>query len=404
MPRSGPRSRSPSSPAVNVVGVKPGSRLLNVLVLLKLGALAALIVGGLLFSPRDSALRSAGRRAAAPGRLVAFGAALVPILFAYGGWQSVNILAEETREPRRTLPRALLAGTAIVLVVYLLANVVYLPALGHDGLAATTTPAADAVRRIFGPRRRPADRRGDRGVGVRVPRPDAARADAHLLRDGRRRRFLPALGRLHPRFQTPALAILLQAAWGIVLVLTGTYGELVDSVVFGDWIFFGLTVAAVFRFRRRFPIGAGAGRLSDSRLSDLSGALRPGGSPRRGERDSLQPEALRRSARSFWRPASPSTSSPRGGGGSRDDPRPRALHGVGEASAGPRDRSRRLATCSPARSTTCRARARRSSSPAKVRTAIRRSSRRSRNGTAWPPNASRRRAAARAPTSSRAPH
>jgi APA family basic amino acid/polyamine antiporter len=76
--------------------------------------------------------------------------------------------------------------------------------------------------------------------------------------------FLPALGRLHPRFKTPVLAIVLQAVWGIILVLTGTYGELVDSVVFGDWIFFGLTVAAVFRFRSRFPFerrDAGAFRL-----------------------------------------------------------------------------------------------------------------------------------------------
>ncbi len=68
--------------------------------------------------------------------------------------------------------------------------------------------------------------------------------------------FLPALARLHPRFQTPALAIVLQAAWGIVLVLTGTFAELVDSVVFGDWIFFTLTVGAIFLFRRRYPAAA----------------------------------------------------------------------------------------------------------------------------------------------------
>ncbi|HEX7251792.1 MAG TPA: amino acid permease [Thermoanaerobaculia bacterium] len=239
--------------AVNVVGVKPGSRLLNVLVLLKLGALAALIVGGLLFSPATPA--SAPRPpAAVSGTLVAFGAALVPILFAYGGWQSVNILAEETREPRRTLPLALMAGTAIVIAVYLLANIVYLQALGHDGLAATMTPASDAVHRIFGPR-------ADGLVAAAIAVSAFGFLDLTLLAQtriyyamGSDGSFLPALGRLHPRFQTPALAILLQAAWGIVLVLTGTFGELVDSVVFGDWIFFGLTVAAVFRFRRRMPV------------------------------------------------------------------------------------------------------------------------------------------------------
>ena len=127
--------------------MKPGSRLLNVLVVLKLGALAVLIVGGLLLAhaprPRRPGSHRA-RRAATPSSPSA--AALVPILFAYGGWQSVNLLAEETREPRRTLPRALVAGTVIVITVYLLANVVYLAALARDGLAATPTPAADAVR------------------------------------------------------------------------------------------------------------------------------------------------------------------------------------------------------------------------------------------------------------------
>jgi basic amino acid/polyamine antiporter, APA family len=239
--------------AVNIVGVKPGSRLLNLLVLLKLGALAALIIGGLLLSPATPA-SSPRPPAAAPGVLVAFGAALVPILFAYGGWQSVNILAEETREPRRTLPLALMAGTTIVIVVYLLANVVYLQALGHDGLAATMTPASDAVRRIFGPR-------ADGLIAAAIAVSAFGFLDLTLLAQtriyyamGSDGSFLPALGRLHPRFQTPALAILLQAAWGIVLVLTGTFGELVDSVVFGDWIFFGLTVAAVFRFRSRVPL------------------------------------------------------------------------------------------------------------------------------------------------------
>ncbi len=138
--------------AVNIVGVKPGSRLLNVLVILKLGALAVLIGGGLLLGRASPPTSPVPAPAAAFGLpILAFGAALVPILFAYGGWQSVNLLAEETTEPRRTLPRALLAGTAIVITVYLLANVVYLTVLSREGLAATQTPAADAVGKILGP-------------------------------------------------------------------------------------------------------------------------------------------------------------------------------------------------------------------------------------------------------------
>jgi basic amino acid/polyamine antiporter, APA family len=251
--------------AVNIVGVKPGSRLLNVLVILKLGALAVLIGGGLLLG-RASPLASPVPAPAATFGLpiLAFGAALVPILFAYGGWQSVNLLAEETTEPRRTLPRALLAGTAIVITVYLLANVVYLTVLSREGLAATQTPAADAVRKILGPG-------GDRLISAAIAVSAFGFLDLTLLAQtriyyamGADGSFLPALGRLHPRFKTPVLAIVLQAVWGIILVLTGTYGELVDSVVFGDWIFFGLTVAAVFRFRARFPVerrDAGAFRM-----------------------------------------------------------------------------------------------------------------------------------------------
>ena len=242
---------------VNYAGVKPGSRLLNALVLLKVGALAALIVGGLLLArglPPAPVVASAAPRP--PATLLAFGAALVPILFSYGGWQSVNTLAEEIREPRRTLPRALLAGTLIVLAVYLLVNVVYLATLGRDGLAATVTPAADAVRRLFG-------RGADRWIAAAIAVSTFGFLDLTLLaptrisyamaRDGV---FFDGLSRLHPRFGTPHRAILLQAAWAIVLLLTGTYGGLVDSVVFADWIFFALTVAAVLHLRRKVPVAS----------------------------------------------------------------------------------------------------------------------------------------------------
>ncbi|HLN58665.1 MAG TPA: amino acid permease [Thermoanaerobaculia bacterium] len=240
--------------AVNYAGVKPGSRLLNVLVVAKVAALAVLIGGGLFLARRPAAAAAPASSFSGGSGLVAFGAALIPILFTYGGWQSANIIAEEMREPRRTLPLALVAGTAIVILIYLLANVVYLSALTREGLAATTTPAADAVRRIFGPG-------ADRLISAAITISAFGFLDLTLLAQtriyyamGADRLFFEGLGRLHPRFQTPSLAILLQAAWGVVLVLTGTYADLVDSVVFGDWIFFTLTVASVFLFRRRFPI------------------------------------------------------------------------------------------------------------------------------------------------------
>ena len=241
--------------AVNCVGVKPGSRLLNVLVILKFVALAALIGGGLLFPP------AAGPIVPRPnppstGGFPAFGAALVPILFAYGGWQSVNLVAEETRDPQRTLPRALIVGMGIVITVYLLANLAYLRVLGHGALASVQTPAAEALQRIFGPG-------ADRWIAAAIAISAFGFLDLTLLAQtriyyamGKDGVFFPGLARLHPSFGTPILAILLQAGWGILLALTGTYGELVDSVVFGDWIFFGLTVAAIFVFRRRIPLAS----------------------------------------------------------------------------------------------------------------------------------------------------
>lgn len=242
--------------AVNYVGVKPGSRLLNVLVILKFVALGALIGGGLLLPPAEE-MPGTPLQPHPAGRLTgfaAFGAALVPILFAYGGWQSVNLVAEETREPRRTIPRALIVGMGIVITVYLLANVVYLKVLSVSGLAATATPAADALRRVLGAG-------SDRLIAAAIAISAFGFLDLTLLAQtriyyamGKEGSFLPALARLHPKFQTPALAILLQAAVGIVLASTGTYGQLVDSVVFGDWIFFGLTTAAIFVLRRRIPL------------------------------------------------------------------------------------------------------------------------------------------------------
>jgi basic amino acid/polyamine antiporter, APA family len=242
--------------AVNYVGVKPGSRLLNVLVVAKIAALAFLILGGLFLSHRGAAAPPPASASPGGSGPIAFGAALIPILFTYGGWQSANLVAEEMRDARRTLPRALVAGTLIVLVIYLLANIVYLSALGREGLASTTTPAADAVRRIFGPG-------ADRLISATITVSGFGFLDLTLLTQtrifyamGADRLFFERLGRLHPRFQTPSLAILLLAAWGIVLVLTGSYADLVDSVVFGDWVFFTLTVASVFLFRKRFPLAA----------------------------------------------------------------------------------------------------------------------------------------------------
>ena len=136
---------------VNYFGVKPGSRVLNVLVVLKVAALAVLIAAAAL-SPSSDGWLSAVRTATpgSPGTVVAFGASMIPILFAYGGWQSANYLAEEIDRPEKNLPLSLVIGTAIVVLIYLLVNAVYLRALGLDGLARTVTPASRAAGMMFG--------------------------------------------------------------------------------------------------------------------------------------------------------------------------------------------------------------------------------------------------------------
>jgi APA family basic amino acid/polyamine antiporter len=238
--------------AINYVGVAPGAITQNIFTILKLVALAALIVAGL-----SLAVPTAGPpiRPSAPeevgGVVVTVGAALVPVLFTYGGWQQTNFIAEEIVEPERNLPRALLIGVLVVIAVYLLANIVYLNVLGVDGLARSPAPAADVMERVFGPAGKVVISAGiavsafgflDLVVLV-TPRVFQA-----MAADGV---FFRRIAELHPTHRTPTAAIVLMGAWSIALTLTKTYGPLTDYVVFGDWIFFGLSVATLFVYRAR---------------------------------------------------------------------------------------------------------------------------------------------------------
>jgi APA family basic amino acid/polyamine antiporter len=237
---------------VNYFGVKPGAIVQNAFTVLKLAAIAALVIAGLALV--TSGLPTGGSAAPTGGALVlAMGAALVPVLFAYGGWQQTNFVAEELIEPERNLPRALVIGVIGVVLAYVFANITYLRVLGAGGLAASAAPAADVMRRVLGP------------TGATVISAGIAvstfgflnlvilvspRVYQTMAADGL---FFPQLARLHPRYRTPAFALGFQAAWAVLLTLIGTYGQLLDYVVFGDWIFFALNAAAlmVFRYRDR---------------------------------------------------------------------------------------------------------------------------------------------------------
>jgi APA family basic amino acid/polyamine antiporter len=204
---------------------------------------------------------------APPNVFLAIGAALVPVMFATGGWQQSNFIAEEMIDAERNLPRALVIGVTVVVAVYLLANVTYLRVLGAPGLAASTAPAAEAMRGVLGS---PGATLISAGIAfstfgflnlVILVSPRVYRT---MAADGA---FFPQLARLHPRYRTPSAAIVFQCVWAILLTLSGTYGQLLDYVVFGDWIFFGLVVSTLFVYRRREAradagqAGSGAGAL-----------------------------------------------------------------------------------------------------------------------------------------------
>ncbi|HEX5581166.1 MAG TPA: amino acid permease [Gemmatimonadaceae bacterium] len=248
---------------VNAVGVRPGAVTQNVFTILKLAAIAALVVGGLVAAGAGSADAAAVATAAgAPPRggapsVIAVGTALVPVLFSYGGWQQTNFVAEEMVEPERTLPRALVIGVLVVAAVYLAVNATYLRVLGVDGLAASSAPAADAMGAAFGPAGRTLIAAGIsistfgflNLVILVTPRVYQA-----MARDGL---FFRRLAELHPRYRTPVAAVAIQGVWAVVLVMSGSYGQLLDYVTFADWIFFGVTATALLVFRRRDPVGDG---------------------------------------------------------------------------------------------------------------------------------------------------
>jgi APA family basic amino acid/polyamine antiporter len=239
--------------AVNYVGVRHGSVLQTAFTAGKLLAIAAIIVLGFGFGGSAHAAAVASSAVSAPGGWgpADFGLALVAGLFAFGGWHMVTYNAEETVEPRKTIPRALLLGTLIVTVSYIALNAVYLHVLPTAVVASSVRVAADAADAVFG--------RGGGSVmsalvmfstfgalsGIVLAGP---RVYFALSRDGLLFRWV---GAVHPRFHTPHRAILLQAVWSCVLVATGTYRALFTRVIYTEWIFFGLMAVGLVLLRRR---------------------------------------------------------------------------------------------------------------------------------------------------------
>jgi APA family basic amino acid/polyamine antiporter len=237
--------------AINCFGVRAGSNVQSALILLKAGAIAAIVVVGLWYGGGSLHPLPLLDQPLSFGFVRALGAAIVPVAFAYGGWQTASFVAGEMRNPGRDLSRGLIAGVLGVVLLYLSVNFVCVRVLGPAGLAATRTPASSVMRAALG-------ERGAQWIafGIAVSTLGflsqsiltAPRVYYAMARDGL---FFKSVGWLSPTSAVPVVAIVLQGLTAAVIAIAGGYEQILSYVVAADFTFFGMTAASLFVFRRR---------------------------------------------------------------------------------------------------------------------------------------------------------
>jgi APA family basic amino acid/polyamine antiporter len=242
---------------VNCLGVKMGTKVQSALTLLKIGAIAALVIFGLTIAHAPAATAAPAR---SPRLLSDFFAALIAVMFAYGGWQTATYVAGEVRDPRRNLPRALMLGVAGVIACYVLVSYVVVRALGAVGLAASMAPASGVMQLALG-------RAGAVVIAAGIAISTlgflsqsvltAPRVYFAMAEDGL---FFRAVARVHPKTHVPVVAIILQSVWTIVIALSGTYERMLAYTIATNAFAWGLTATCVFVFRRRTRPSRGPGR------------------------------------------------------------------------------------------------------------------------------------------------
>ncbi len=239
--------------AINYRGVREAGWLQSVLTGAKVGAMVALVALGfaLAHGPVGGAVKLP--TPAGWGFLSSFGVAMVAALWAYDGWNNGTFAADEVKNPERNIPLGLILGTGAVVVIYILVNLVYYHVLPLLTVAESPRVAAEAGTRLFG-------RSGAHWVSLAIIVAmlgcvngmilAGARVYYAMARDGL---FFRWCGNVHPRFHTPHLSLLFQAAWAILLVLLGTYEQLFTFVIFAGWIFYALAALGVIILRRTRP-------------------------------------------------------------------------------------------------------------------------------------------------------
>ncbi|HEX8805534.1 MAG TPA: amino acid permease [Candidatus Aquilonibacter sp.] len=237
--------------AINCLGVRQGGTWQNLLVVLKVVAIAGLIVAGLFAHP------AAGAAATLPGfdttvaLLGAFGLAMLPVLFAYNGFQGATYITGETVNPERTIPRGLIFGVLAVIAIYVLVNVGCLRVLGPTGLAATKIPASDVMQALLG-------RGGARVISVAIALSTLGFMSTRMLVTPRiyfqmaaDRTFFKQLAWINPKTHVPTIAIILEGLIAAIIAISGTYDKIVNWVTAPEWIFVVLAAGAIFIFRKR---------------------------------------------------------------------------------------------------------------------------------------------------------
>ena len=240
--------------AVNYYGIHRGAALQNVSTAFKVAALAALVVVGFALGQPGTAAEGGGMfsQRAAVG-LSPFLLAMVSILWAYDGWADLAFVGGEVRDPQRTLPRALLLGTAIVVVLYVAANLVYLYLIPMASLKGAELVAADVAQRVIGSA-------GVVAVSAAIAvstfgtlngsMMTAPRIFFAMAEDGN---FPRAIARVDPRTSAPTGAVVLMGVLGVVFILNRRFTELADQFIIGIWPFYALAIAAVYVLRHRRP-------------------------------------------------------------------------------------------------------------------------------------------------------